>query len=157
MQLNQLVIDLQVAGMSRLQLSARSRLILDDVISAAFAFFRLPLARKQESRFADECGFRAFGAEYSESPARPDQIESFSVCGRMIGLESNTGPPEGLVLRSRMLDAFVDLERIVEDVASQLATSLGRGGPSLQGHIRDWSRMQLNYSKTDRRACGTHS
>jgi isopenicillin N synthase-like dioxygenase len=147
---NEIIEQLQVSGYARLRLPPAVWDSLADVLPVALRFFHKPLNEKLRIAFRDHCGFREMGVEYSKSPERPDQIESFSVSGRMLGSRSTAdGSTAAQILCERMLVSFHDLELIVEELAVTLATSLAGSlvASSIRGSIRHWSRFQLNYSK----------
>jgi hypothetical protein len=86
------------------------------------------------------------GVEYSESPERPDQIESFSVTPRV---PFNHLPDPAQLLYRRMLMAFDHCERLVNIVSTNIAVHVRNGlpAPCMEGEFRYWSRLQVNYSR----------
>lgn len=122
---------------------------ISETIAAAFSFFRLSLEDKQLNRLPEEMGYRPFGIEYSQSPAHPDQIESFSVNPRIVDklLELPSGAAK--VLCNRMLASFDVLESIAETTIIHLANKIGGHavGRQLHGAFHHRSRLQVNYSR----------
>src|SRR5687767_361704 len=103
---------IQIMGSARLALPPETTMRLETVVSAAFDFFRLPIEQKLDAVLPHECGFRGAGIEYSKVPERPDQIESFSVCGRTSNIDHRNAAMAATVLREGMLSAFSDLQVI---------------------------------------------
>lgn len=92
------------------------------VVDAAYHFFDQPPAQKEHaSDPTSRTGFRPFGIEYAQWPDRPDQMETFSICGAHVG----TGPR--FPLRSAVsrdlyeiaVDAFVALHRMASSFVRQ--------------------------------------
>jgi hypothetical protein len=56
---------------------------LNETFRAGAEFFRADIQEKMLSRFPSDTGYRPYGVEYSQTPSRPDEMESFSVtrCG----------------------------------------------------------------------------
>lgn len=141
--------QLQIAGAAKFRLPANTAHRANAAVSAAFEFFRLPLDQKQRAVFPDECGFRQLGIEYSSSPERPDQIESFSISGRMLATDRSVSPDEVAVLLEAMLALFSDMQLTAERIALGLAESIAGMdvASSLTGSLKRWSRLQVNYSR----------
>lgn len=144
-----LVGRLRQDGMVRLRLSDAAWRPLERAISAAFDFFRQPLEQKLAATLPDECGYRPIGAEYSQEPSRPDQIESFTVSGRMLSKRSGRGRESSSMLDDHLLTVFEQLESIAEALTIEIAASSAERPPDeeLRGALRNWSRLQLNYSR----------
>lgn len=118
-------------------------------LEAGFEFFRASLDEKNANRLGSDCGYRPIGIEYSQSPQRPDRIESFSACAKPRNPESVVGSTRGRLLYER-LSALIDvLEPIAEELTIQLADAFG-GTPSakrLRGSLHRWSCLQMNYAR----------
>src|SRR4029077_6723447 len=121
-------------------------------ITAAFelglAFFRSDAADKASNTLPNQTGYRPFGIEYSQSSARPDQIESFSVCRalRDTGHASLTTPARAL--HDGLLQLFDTVEPLAEALIVKVAERLtGRSyGATFRGGLRHYSLLQMNYS-----------
>lgn len=116
---------------------------------AAYPFFRAPLDEKNKNILPEELGYRPTGVEYSQSPDRPDPIESFTVDGRADAAPADCKTTAARELCERMLSTFDFFERIAETLTVRLASTLGGGeaGRALRGALRRWSCLQLNYSR----------
>lgn len=116
---------------------------------AAYPFFRAPLEEKNKNILPEELGYRPTGVEYSQSPDRPDPIESFTVDGRTDAVLADCKTASARELYARMLDTFDIFDRIVEALTARLANTLGgnSAGRMLRGALRRWSCLQLNYSR----------
>jgi isopenicillin N synthase-like dioxygenase len=122
---------------------------LDESIAAAFRFFRLPTKDKNTNTFPEEMGYRPIGVEYSQSPAYPDQLESFSVNPRISSSLSALPSEAARDLCGRMLATYDVLESLVETIILHLASTIaGQSiGSNLRGAFHSWSRLQINYSR----------
>lgn len=118
-------------------------------LAAALSFFQLPLDVKNRCSFPQDMGYRPFGGEYSQSPAFPDQLESFSVCARIPIPLSKFASVSARVLYERMTETFDILEMLAEALSTELANKLSNRqiGETFDGALRYWSRLQLNYSR----------
>lgn len=118
------------------------------VFDAAFAFFRQPILTKRRCSFAQDMGYRELGAEYSRLQGHADQLESFSVSARVPTPVSHLKSARAEVLSHRMLLVFNLLEAITETLVVSLADHFTNRSnrSSLQGALRQWSRLQVNYS-----------
>jgi isopenicillin N synthase-like dioxygenase len=136
-------------GFLLFNVSALSWQVINATIAAACSFFRKPLAEKLANKLPAENGYRPFGIEYSRSPATPDQIESFTVNGRIGHSISSLPSTSAQILCERMVSAFDILESIAEVLTIQIAAAVsgGKVGDKLRGGFHRWSRLQLNYSK----------
>jgi isopenicillin N synthase-like dioxygenase len=138
--------QLRAHGFGRISLPVEMTVQLESTLCAGYEFFRMDSEQKLREILPNECGYRPQGIEYSVSQDRPDQIESFSVCGRLSECSLNTAL--GAVLFRLMMGVYTRLQTIAEDVVIQLATKLSKLPPdSLRGALRRWSRLQLNYSR----------
>src|SRR5205085_2062538 len=97
----------------------------------------------------EDCGYRPVGVEYSLSLERPDQIESFSACSRILDGARRLQSPSAGVLYERMLATINIVEPVVEALSVLLAEALSGQpyGEKLRGVFRRWSRLQLSYSR----------
>jgi isopenicillin N synthase-like dioxygenase len=120
-----------------------------DTISAGHDFFREPDQSKLHCCLPEECGYRPMGIEYSQSPDRPDQIESFTVSRRIGNNGSVLKLAAARVLFDRMLATFDLIENIAEALTIGLSDSISGhlNRQVLQGAFHSWSRLQLNYSR----------
>src|SRR2546423_4857899 len=116
---------------------------------AAYPFFRAPLYEKNVNRLPEELGYRPTGIEYSQSPDRPDPIESFTVDGRTDAMLGDCKTSSARELYARMMTTFDIFERIAETLAVRLANTLSgnSAGRVLRGALRRWSCLPLNYSR----------
>lgn len=116
---------------------------------AGYPFFRAPLDEKMASRFPEDFGYRPLGIEYSQSPDRPDPVESFTVSIRRRAALTALRSAKAQVLRDRMLASVEALELLVERLTILIADTLGGklSGDKLQGALSHWSCLQLNYSR----------
>jgi isopenicillin N synthase-like dioxygenase len=115
----------------------------------AYTFFRAPLDEKNKNILPEELGYRPTGIEYSQSPDRPDPIESFTVDGRADATPADCKTAAARELYKRMLSTFDIFERIADTLTARLASALSgkSAGRALRGALRRWSCLQLNYSR----------
>jgi isopenicillin N synthase-like dioxygenase len=101
------------------------------------------------NRLSGDFGYRPVGIEYSQSPDRPDPIESFTVSSRTKDQILELHSKNARALYQRMLDTIELLEPLAEELTVQLATLLAKSDyhTLLRGAVRDWSSFQLNYSR----------
>jgi isopenicillin N synthase-like dioxygenase len=116
---------------------------------AALPFFQEPLDVKSRCSFPQDMGYRPFGGEYSGSPAFPDQLESFSISARLPIPLSELASASARILYEQMSKTFDILEQLAEALAIELANKLSNKqiGEKLHCALRQWSRLQLNYSR----------
>jgi len=67
--------NLRERGSLILSLTGAESATLTAAIEAGRLFFQEPLEAKMASALPEECGYRAFGIEYSQTAQHPDQIE----------------------------------------------------------------------------------
>lgn len=117
--------------------------------TAAIPFFQEPLDLKSRCCFSQDMGYRPFGGEYSQSSSTPDQLESFSISARVPIPSAELALTSARILYERMSSTFDILEPLAEALTIALADELGQrgAGEKLRGSLRDWSRLQLNYSR----------
>jgi len=140
---------LKTEGFLLVGISKRGRESLQATFDAASAFFQEAPEKKLPNRLPKDLGYRPFGLEYSQSPALPDQVESFTVSRRAPTLISDLPSVGARVLCERMLTTFDILEPIAEAITIELSNKLS-GRPmtrKLRGALRHWSLLQLNYSR----------
>lgn len=120
-----------------------------EIYAGAVPFFQEPLAVKNRCSFPQDMGYRPFGGEYSQSSSFPDQLESFSVSARVPIPISELPSASARGLCRRMYAMFDVLESLAEELTIKLADELsGRQfAETIHGALRDWSRLQLNYSR----------
>jgi isopenicillin N synthase-like dioxygenase len=136
-------------GFALINASPRIQQALGEVFSAGSSFFRGDLNEKMRSRLSRDSGYRPHGAEYSQSPSRPDEVESYTVSYRIAAPNRDDISHETACLNERMLDLFDLLEPIAEAFAIQLADKL-TGNTHRQvfrGALHISSILQLNYSR----------
>jgi isopenicillin N synthase-like dioxygenase len=116
---------------------------------AGFEFFRASLKDKSLNVLPEECGYRQLGIEYSQSPERPDQIESFTASARIRPATGDMPLASARTLYHRMLTTFEALEAIAEVLMIDIADTVSGGSwaEKLRGGLHRWSRLQLNYSR----------
>jgi isopenicillin N synthase-like dioxygenase len=132
-----------------LSLASAESATLAATLEAGRLFFQQQLEAKMTSALPEDCGYRAFGVEYSQTASHPDQIESFTATARTCvdRFKLCDGPARRLY--DCMLDSIAVLEPLAENVAALLAKSIGNGaGESFPtGSLHRWSRLQINYSR----------
>jgi isopenicillin N synthase-like dioxygenase len=136
-------------GFLLIPLSQRAFKKVAATFDAAYPFFRAPLQEKNINGLPEELGYRPTGIEYSQSPERPDPIESFTVDGRTDVTPVDCTTVSARELYARMLATFVIFERIAQTLTVRLADTLSgnSAGRALGGALRRWSCLQLNYSR----------
>jgi isopenicillin N synthase-like dioxygenase len=141
--------DLKERGFFVLSLSDWESKRVAQVFEAGRAFFGLSADAKNLSRLRDECGYRPRGIEYSETPERPDEIESFTMTLRTASSHAELPVEAARVLYEKMRLAIHALEPIAEALTIRIANAVSRRdfGPLLRGALRRWSRLQLNFSR----------
>jgi isopenicillin N synthase-like dioxygenase len=140
---------LQTDGYLLLVLPEIARESIRATFDSARRFFLEELDEKTKYSFFQEMGYRPFGIEYSQSPTFPDQVESFTVSSRVSIPQKWLGSENVRILYERMTELFEILESLAEALTIQLANKLsGTGmGNNMKGAFRQWSRLQLNYSR----------
>ena len=108
--------QLKATGHMVLSLPIPAEAVLTDVFAATEDFFRTSFEEKMLSRLPGECGYRPSGIEYSQSPERPDQIESFTVSPRSFAQAVRLKSRRTVELHTRMMAAFDILESVVVQV-----------------------------------------
>ena len=143
-------VDKFIAGsFLRIQLDETTHAAITATFDAAYPFFRAPLQEKKPNSLPQDGGYRPYGIEYSQSSNVLDQIESFTASDRT-RLGTNSLPAASArLLHKRMLVTFDALESIAEELTIRVAESITGGAfrNKLQGAMRRWSRLQLNYAK----------
>ena len=97
---------------------------------------------------AGDVGYRAYGIEYSSSPERADQMESFTVtrdgAERLLQLPNMSGR----VLAGDMAQTLELFASVATSLIRSLADFFGQDfNGLLLGSLMDWSILQLNYSR----------
>jgi isopenicillin N synthase-like dioxygenase len=128
---------------------------LDGIFQKGKNFFEADLQEKMLSRLPLDTGYRPHGIEYSAASSRPDQMESFSVNHRLTTAEGSLSNKAATDLRNEMLKVFDEFEFMVEDLTRTLAGVLVERSMSspLRGSLRNWSLLQLNYSRPASTPC----
>jgi isopenicillin N synthase-like dioxygenase len=118
------------------------------IFDPAFSFFRQSVSAKRKCTFTQDMGYRQLGDEYSKSPGQADQLESFSVSARVPLAPSQLKFAGAEPLYQQMLVVFDLLEAVTETLVVRLADHFTNRSNrrSLQGALRRWSRLQVNYS-----------
>jgi isopenicillin N synthase-like dioxygenase len=119
-----------------------------EVISAAQSFFRLPPVEKAKCRLGLAAGYRPYGIEYSNSPERPDEMETFSTTAASMSDGSSLPSGSGRDLHGRTAVAFRLLEPLAERLVVALAENLTSRPwkEALSGALHRWSCLQVNHS-----------
>jgi isopenicillin N synthase-like dioxygenase len=144
-----MITELKEQGFFVLSLSDWESKRIARVFEAGRAFFGLSTDAKDLCRLPDECGYRPKGIEYSETPERPDEIESFTVTLRNASSHAELRPEKARILYEQMRLAIHVLEPIAEALTIQMANAVSHRDFSslLRGALRRWSRLQLNFSR----------
>jgi isopenicillin N synthase-like dioxygenase len=132
-----------------LSLTSAESATLAAALEAGRLFFQEPLDAKMASALPEECGYRAFGIEYSQTASHPDQIESFTATARTCADRCKLRDGPARRLYDCMLDSIAVLEPLAESFVALLAKTIGNGagGSFPTGSLHRWSRLQLNYSR----------
>jgi len=122
---------------------------ISEVASAAPSFFRLSHAEKAKCGLGPAAGYRPYGIEYSNSPERPDEMETFSTTAA--SASHSSGLPAGCArdFHDRTAVAFGLLEPLAERLVVALAENLTRRSwmEALRGALQSWSCLQVNHSR----------
>jgi len=129
--------------------SPRIQTALQEAFDAGSSFFRTGLEDKMRSRLPQDSGYRPYGAEYSQSPQRPDEVESYTVSYRIPIPNEDAISKEAAFLNDKMLNLFDLLEPMAEAIVVDVADKL-TGEPHREVfrealHIS--SILQLNYAR----------
>ena len=122
---------------------------IKDIFDGASEFFDESDQAKLLSRLPQDAGYRPYGVEYSQSSARPDQIESFTANYRIPPSLLYSIPDKARHLYNKMLKLFDVFETAAENLVIQIAERItGKSHfETLQGGFHAYSVLQLNYSK----------
>src|SRR5208283_2152542 len=112
--MNDALKQLSATGFIWVRIDKRLEKILDSTVQVALAFFRQREPEKIANVLPDDCGYRPMGVEYSQSPNRPDAVESFTASVRTRNFRSALSNTVALRLHDKMLEAITTLERIAE-------------------------------------------
>jgi isopenicillin N synthase-like dioxygenase len=148
-ELKQVVNDLLREGFARMSLSEESASSLSEVFESARLFFQDREAKTNGNTLPEGLGYRPGGIEYSQSPERPDRIESFSVSARTSSECAVSLSVPARALYDRMMMAVRVLEPIADSLIQALIDEIA-AQPSrhrLQGALHRWSILQVNYSR----------
>lgn len=126
-----------------------TRKAIDSTFRRGVAFFRhQSVEAKMTTSLAGDLGFRAHGVEYSSSPERPDQMESFTVSRRCADRLRRLPNMSGRVLSSDMARTLELFASIATSLIENLAHFFGHDSNGrLSNSLVDWSLLQLNYSR----------
>jgi len=106
-------------GFARISLAHESAERLSEVFEYARAFFRGQDTEKRKNTLPEGLGYRPMGIEYSQSPKRPDHIESFSASARTPGAYTSSLSVSARRLYHHMMKAIDVLEAIAETLAAR--------------------------------------
>ena len=146
---NNAITRLAADGYLQVHVGTVARSMIAATFESAYPFFRATSAEKLSNRLSGDFGYRPIGVEYSQSPDRPDPIESFTASIRTSAALAELPSASARILYTRMLSVIEILEAIAESLTIQLANALnGPGcGEQLRGALNGWSSLQLNYSR----------
>ena len=136
-------------GRLLLSLPHRAHQTLAETFEAASTFFRSPLDEKKSNRLPEDIGYRPMGIEYSQSPDRPDPVESFTADIRTCGAVRRLPSASARQLYKEMLSTIDILEHLAESLVVQLAKRIVVRSSSQKfvGAFRRWSCLQVNFSR----------
>lgn len=124
-----------------------TRTVIDSTFRNGSAFFHQASEAKITSSLAGNLGFRTYGVEYSTTPERPDQMESFSVSQNCADRLSRLPNVKGRSLASEMSNALELFASVATSLIKSLAQFFGQDSDRLSNSLLDWSILQLNYSR----------
>jgi isopenicillin N synthase-like dioxygenase len=122
---------------------------LNETFRTGANFFRSDIRDKMAARLPSDNGYRPLGIEYSRIPSRPDEMETFSVNHQLTAGGQGLSSTIAKDLHQQMLNLFDLIEPMVEDITDRAASRL-TGIPAEKkfcGSFRNWSMLQLNYSR----------
>lgn len=135
-------------GWLLLSLPHEAREAIGETYLTATTFFQYSSNVKNSNRLPDDVGYRPPGIEYSQSPERPDPIESFTADLRSREAIRTLPSPIARKLYNQMLATIDVLEPLAESMVVKLARSYNKqNSSSLIGALRRWSCLQVNYSR----------
>jgi isopenicillin N synthase-like dioxygenase len=120
-----------------------------EVFRAGSSFFAAELPAKMTAQLPLDTGYRPYGIEFSQAAGRPDEMESFSVTRHLACRERILPPGLAENLRLEMLGFFDIIEPLVEALTIHVAkhVSTSTDTTEFSGSFRNWSLLQLNYSR----------
>jgi|GEM_PF-2928903 len=128
-----------------------TRKAIDSTFRRGAEFFRQTVEAKMTTSLAGDLGYRAYGVEYSSSPERPDQMESFTInrgCADRLRQLPNIG---GRDLSSDMAHTLELFASVATSLTRSLAHFFGQDTDGLLSNsLMDWSILQLNFSRPSR-------
>jgi len=125
-----------------------TRTAIDSTFRQGAAFFRQTVEAKMTTSLSSDLGFRAYGVEYSSSPERPDQMESFTISRRGADRLRQLPNMSGRALSSDMAHTLELFASIATSLIRSLAQFFGQDSDGLlSSSLADWSILQLNYSR----------
>ena len=142
-----LVQQLRECGYATVALPAVCQQAIDATFEAGMQFFNAAASDKLACRLPLDCGYRAFGTEYSVSSSIPDALDSFTVSDRTRTSGEMLLVEVGRTLHRRMSLAFDMLEQVADQLVQKIARDAG--GPNVLPAriLRRWSRLQLNRAQ----------
>ena len=123
---------------------------LDRTFTAGGQFFRSPLESKSGTGLPGDSGYRPFGIEYSASPDRPDQMESFTVSHRTSNDYLSLPPGAARELSKAMCDLKARIEQIAQDLLEVIQARYMKSKQNRVSQFSRWSILQLNFSQPSR-------
>jgi isopenicillin N synthase-like dioxygenase len=140
---------IETEGFVTFTLNHQSDQVISSVYDAGYRFFRTASDHKMRHRLPNDFGYRPIGVEYSQSPDRPDPIESFTASARSQSETPKSWSDDGKRLSQSMLQAIDVLEPITDAIITELAFRVGGSQlrNKLRGGLHRWSCLQLNYSR----------
>jgi len=119
-----------------------------EAFQAGAEFFKADSADKMTARLPRDGGYRPFGVEFSASPSRPDEMESFTFSHRSVETQIQLFA-QAKTLHGAMCALFASIEPMVEELTLRAADRLKgtSGAVDFTGSFKDWSLLQLNYSR----------
>lgn len=139
---------LEADGGALLITSAPVAQLMDQLYAAAAVYFDAPHDAKLRDQRPRGYGYRPLGAEYSQSPGRPDPFESFTAGHATRG--AIFGSASATYLNMQMVNLFDALHAIIAETLTGLAVRYGVAADAMRGFAKGclrWSCIQLNYSE----------
>jgi isopenicillin N synthase-like dioxygenase len=122
--------------------------LMEELYASSAVYFAASSEVKLRDHRAGGYGYRPFGAEYSQSPDRPDPFESFTAGDATRDAVFETSNARSL--NAAMVSLFDALNEMIEDTLVGFAARYGVDADSMTAFARGcrkWSCLQLNYSE----------
>ncbi len=122
--------------------------MIQGVYPAAAEFFQLDIETKRKDALPFDAGYRPFGIEYSDSPNRPDLMESFSTSYFSHDAQKTLQTRQGKHLYKSMHALHNKLEILTENFVIKLADTIGgpHTGEKFRNALHQWSILQINHN-----------